>query len=150
MPPVLSVQPVAYPPRHKHAKPLKLLQFAPINLPTSFLLKHGYSITMNPTGYISRLFGRSPVRPLQQHFEKAAACAHELPALCRPCRTGTGKKQQKSVSASSSLNTRPMISSVSSGSTCRAACSCRWRAPTYLKCCRSRIALPTRPVTFQG
>ncbi|HLS05924.1 MAG TPA: TIGR00153 family protein [Wenzhouxiangella sp.] len=36
---------------------------------------------MNPTGYISRLFGRSPVRPLQQHFEKAAACAHELPGF---------------------------------------------------------------------
>lgn len=34
---------------------------------------------MNPIGYISRVFGQSPVRPLQQHFDKAAGCALELP-----------------------------------------------------------------------
>ncbi|QKK03423.1 MAG: TIGR00153 family protein [Pseudomonadota bacterium] len=34
---------------------------------------------MCPTGYISRVFGKSPVRPLQQHFEQAACCALELP-----------------------------------------------------------------------
>lgn len=34
---------------------------------------------MNPISYISRVFGQSPVRPLQQHFEKAASCALELP-----------------------------------------------------------------------
>ncbi|MFW5926841.1 MAG: TIGR00153 family protein [Wenzhouxiangella sp.] len=34
---------------------------------------------MNPINYISRVFGQSPVRPLQQHFDKAARCALELP-----------------------------------------------------------------------
>lgn len=34
---------------------------------------------MNPSGYISRVFGQSPVRPLQQHIEKAAGCAAKLP-----------------------------------------------------------------------
>lgn len=38
---------------------------------------------MNPTGYISRVFGQSPVRPLQQHFEKASACARKLPDFVR-------------------------------------------------------------------
>lgn len=31
-----------------------------------------------PTHYMSRLFGTSPVRPIQQHFEAAARCADEL------------------------------------------------------------------------
>lgn len=31
-----------------------------------------------PTHYISRLFGASPVKPIQNHFEQAAACAMEL------------------------------------------------------------------------
>lgn len=34
---------------------------------------------MSPTGYITRIFGASPVRPLQEHFDKAAKCAHKLP-----------------------------------------------------------------------
>lgn len=38
---------------------------------------------MNPTGYISRVFGQSPVRPLQQHIEKAAGCALKLPDFVR-------------------------------------------------------------------
>lgn len=38
---------------------------------------------MNPTGYISRVFGTSPVRPLQQHFEKAAKCAGKLPKFIK-------------------------------------------------------------------
>lgn len=38
---------------------------------------------MNPSSYISRVFGQSPVRPLQEHIEKAAACAQELPAFIR-------------------------------------------------------------------
>lgn len=38
---------------------------------------------MNTTGYISRIFGASPVRPLQQHFDKAAKCAHKLPKFIR-------------------------------------------------------------------
>lgn len=31
-----------------------------------------------PNHYMSRLFGRSPVKPIQQHFEQAAGCAMEL------------------------------------------------------------------------
>ena len=31
-----------------------------------------------PTHYISRLFGTSPVRAIQEHFEQASACATEL------------------------------------------------------------------------
>lgn len=31
-----------------------------------------------PSHYMSRLFGRSPVKPIQQHFEQASACAMEL------------------------------------------------------------------------
>lgn len=38
---------------------------------------------MNTTGYISRIFGASPVRPLQRHFDKAAKCAHKLPKFIR-------------------------------------------------------------------
>jgi uncharacterized protein len=38
---------------------------------------------MNTTGYISRIFGASPVRPLQKHFDKAAKCAHKLPKFIR-------------------------------------------------------------------
>ncbi len=38
---------------------------------------------MNSTGYISRIFGASPVRPLQRHFDKAAKCAHKLPKFIR-------------------------------------------------------------------
>jgi uncharacterized protein len=38
---------------------------------------------MNATGYISRIFGASPVRPLQKHFDKAAKCAHKLPKFIR-------------------------------------------------------------------
>jgi len=43
---------------------------------------------MNPTGYISRVFGQSPVRPLQQHFEKSAGCACKLPDFIRAAQSG--------------------------------------------------------------
>ncbi len=38
---------------------------------------------MNTSGYISRIFGTSPVRPLQKHMDKAAKCAHKLPKLIK-------------------------------------------------------------------
>lgn len=38
---------------------------------------------MKATGYISSIFGSSPVRPLQRHFDKAAKCAHKLPKFIR-------------------------------------------------------------------
>ncbi len=38
---------------------------------------------MNTTGYISRIFGASPVRPLQKHFDKSAKCAHKLPKFIK-------------------------------------------------------------------
>ncbi len=47
---------------------------------------------MNPTGYISRVFGQSPVRPLQQHFEKAAGCALKLPDFVRAAQSGDWEK----------------------------------------------------------
>lgn len=47
---------------------------------------------MNPTGYISRVFGQSPVRPLQQHFVKAAGCAGELPGFVRAGQAGDWEK----------------------------------------------------------
>lgn len=47
---------------------------------------------MNPTGYISRVFGQSPVRPLQQHFEKAAECADQLPHFVRAAQAGDWDK----------------------------------------------------------
>ena len=34
---------------------------------------------MIPTSHISRIFGRSPVEPLQKHFDKVAKCARKLP-----------------------------------------------------------------------
>ncbi|MEE4303375.1 MAG: TIGR00153 family protein [Wenzhouxiangella sp.] len=55
---------------------------------------------MNPTGYISRVFGQSPVRPLQEHFEKAAACAGKLPDFVRAAQTGdweTAAEMRKSI-----------------------------------------------------
>ncbi len=38
---------------------------------------------MNTSGYITRIFGASPVRPLQKHFDKAAKCAHKLPKFVK-------------------------------------------------------------------
>jgi uncharacterized protein len=38
---------------------------------------------MNTSGYITRIFGASPVRPLQKHFDKAAKCAHKLPRFVK-------------------------------------------------------------------
>jgi len=32
-------------------------------------------------GYLSGIFGASPVRPLQEHMTRVVACAHELPAF---------------------------------------------------------------------
>lgn len=49
---------------------------------------------MNTTGYISRIFGASPVRPLQKHFDKAAKCAHKLPKFIRATYQGDWAKAQ--------------------------------------------------------
>ncbi|AKS42510.1 TIGR00153 family protein [Wenzhouxiangella marina] len=38
---------------------------------------------MDQVGYISRIFGASPIRPLQRHFDQAAKCAHKLPKFVR-------------------------------------------------------------------
>lgn len=38
---------------------------------------------MNPTSHISRIFGRSPVDPLQKHFTTVAKCARKLPKFIR-------------------------------------------------------------------
>jgi len=43
---------------------------------------------MNPNSYISRVFGQSPVRPLQQHFEKAVGCAGNLREFLHAARSG--------------------------------------------------------------
>ncbi len=47
---------------------------------------------MNPTGYISRIFGASPVRPLQAHIDKASKCAHKLPKFIRATYKGDWRK----------------------------------------------------------
>lgn len=47
---------------------------------------------MNPTGYITRIFGASPVRPLQDHFDKAAKCAHKLPKFIKATYDGDWRK----------------------------------------------------------
>ena len=36
---------------------------------------------MSPKSYLSALFGRSPVRPLQEHMSKVYACVKQLPLL---------------------------------------------------------------------
>lgn len=36
---------------------------------------------MNPTSPLTRLFGRSPIGPLQAHMDKVAECVAELPAF---------------------------------------------------------------------
>ncbi|MGY6555587.1 MAG: TIGR00153 family protein [Wenzhouxiangella sp.] len=38
---------------------------------------------MIPTSHISRIFGRSPLDPLQKHFTKVAKCARKLPKFIR-------------------------------------------------------------------
>lgn len=38
---------------------------------------------MHPTSHISRIFGRSPVEPLQQHFSKVHKCARKLPRFIK-------------------------------------------------------------------
>lgn len=38
---------------------------------------------MDPSSHIARIFGRSPVEPLQQHFTKVAKCARKLPKFIR-------------------------------------------------------------------
>jgi uncharacterized protein len=47
---------------------------------------------MNPTGYISRIFGASPVRPLQAHIDKASKCAHKLPKFIKATYKGDWRK----------------------------------------------------------
>jgi len=47
---------------------------------------------MDTSGYISRIFGASPVRPLQKHFDKAAKCAHKLPKFIRATYAGDWDK----------------------------------------------------------
>lgn len=47
---------------------------------------------MNPTGYISRIFGASPVHPLQAHMDKAAKCAHKLPKFIKATYKGDWRK----------------------------------------------------------
>ena len=47
---------------------------------------------MNPTGYISRIFGASPVRPLQAHIDKASKCAHKLPKFIKATYKGDWHK----------------------------------------------------------
>ncbi len=44
--------------------------------------------SMNPSSYISRVFGQSPVKPLQQHFDTAKRCADELPNFMRAAQAG--------------------------------------------------------------
>lgn len=43
---------------------------------------------MNPSAYISRVFGQSPVRPLQEHFATAKQCADRLPDFVRSAQSG--------------------------------------------------------------
>ncbi|NBD96432.1 MAG: TIGR00153 family protein [Gammaproteobacteria bacterium] len=50
---------------------------------------------MNPSGYISRVFGQSPVRPLQQHIEQAAGCAATLPEFVRAAQAGDWDEASK-------------------------------------------------------
>ena len=38
---------------------------------------------MDPTSHISRIFGRSPIEPLQKHFTKVAKCARKLPKFIK-------------------------------------------------------------------
>ncbi|NBD95667.1 MAG: TIGR00153 family protein [Gammaproteobacteria bacterium] len=43
---------------------------------------------MNPSSYISRVFGQSPVRPLQQHIDRATRCARQLPDFVHAAQAG--------------------------------------------------------------
>lgn len=38
---------------------------------------------MHPSSHISRIFGRSPVEPLQRHFSKVHKCARKLPKFIK-------------------------------------------------------------------
>jgi uncharacterized protein len=48
----------------------------------------GESLMAGPGSYIANIFGRSPVRPLQEHIAKAAACARELVPLAEAAQSG--------------------------------------------------------------
>ncbi len=47
---------------------------------------------MNPNSSISRIFGRSPVEPLQKHFTKVAKCARKLPKFFKASFVGDWDK----------------------------------------------------------
>ncbi len=51
---------------------------------------------MNPNSHISRIFGRSPVEPLQKHFTKVAKCTRKLPKFFKATFAGDwGKAAQQ-------------------------------------------------------
>jgi len=50
---------------------------------------------MNPSGYISRVFGQSPVRPLQQHVDRASSCAEQLPDFVRAAQAGDWERAEE-------------------------------------------------------
>ena len=61
---------------------------------------------MDTSGYISRIFGASPVRPLQKHFDKAAKCAHKLPKFIRATYAGDWDKASAAREKDHSARTR--------------------------------------------
>ncbi len=50
---------------------------------------------MNPPGYITRIFGTSPIVPLQKHMDKAAKCAAKLPRFIEASCTGDWERAAK-------------------------------------------------------
>ncbi len=50
---------------------------------------------MHHNSHISRIFGRSPVEPLQQHFTKVAKCTRKLPKFIKATFVGDWHKAEK-------------------------------------------------------
>jgi len=50
---------------------------------------------VNPNSPISRIFGRSPVEPLQKHFTKVAKCARKLPKFIQATFAGDWHKAEQ-------------------------------------------------------
>lgn len=58
---------------------------------------------MATSGYFARVFGNSPIKPIQQHIEKAAASADGLPAVLNMAAKGDWKEARKAYKRVSKL-----------------------------------------------
>ena len=75
--------------------------------------------------YFSKIFGDSPVTPLQNHIDKVVACVEQLPPYFEAFLPTIGKKQLEFRMTSGISNTTPITLKMKSDCTYRPAFLCR-------------------------